>query len=164
MNPYKTVRFKGTEEEISAQWRNARKDGIGGSEASAVLGLNPYATPYTVWLEKTERMAPEDISDKESVYWGTVLEDVIAKEFAKRHPEMKVKRSNAMLWSTENPFMFASVDRIITDEKGARESLRSRQPAREGNSTGKMVYLITTFRRLPTTSRLQALSFSLWRS
>lgn len=120
MRPYKAVRFKGSEDEISAQWRSARKDGVGGSDAAAVLGLNPYATPYTVWLEKTGRMVPEDISEKESVYWGTVLEDVIAREFQKRHPEMKVKRSNAMLWSTEHPFMFASVDRIITDESGRR--------------------------------------------
>lgn len=120
MNPYKTVRFKGTEDEVNAQWSQARKKGIGGSDAAAVIGLNPYSTPYTVWLEKTGRTEPPDLSGKESVYWGTVLEDVVAKEFAKRHPSWKVKRSNAMLWSTENPHMFASVDRLVTDDKGRK--------------------------------------------
>ena len=47
-------------------WLNARH-GIGGSDASAVLGLNPYKTNIELYLEKTgQRMAP-DISDKDYV-------------------------------------------------------------------------------------------------
>lgn len=118
MSSYKTIRFKGTPEEVNSQWLEARKNGIGGSDAAAVVGQNDYATPYTVWLEKTGRIDPPDLSDKESVYWGAVLEDVVAKEFAKRHPEYKVKRINALLQSKDHPFMQASLDRIITDENG----------------------------------------------
>lgn len=36
-------------------WLLWRKQGIGASEAAAVLGLCPYQTPYTVWLDKTGR-------------------------------------------------------------------------------------------------------------
>lgn len=115
---YTTVRFHGTPEEITAQWLEARKQGIGGSDASAILGLNPYATPLTVWLEKTGQTPAADLSDNEKVYWGTVLEDVVANEFRKRNPGYKVQRLNAMLWSVENPYMFASVDRIITNPEG----------------------------------------------
>lgn len=118
MKPYKVRRFKGTDEEINSQWLEARKSGIGGSDASAVLGLNEYATPMTVWLEKTGKTEAPDLSDKESVYWGTVLEDVIAEEFKKRHPELKVRRLNAMMWSKGYPFMFASVDRVLEDQDG----------------------------------------------
>lgn len=118
--PYTEVRFKGTDAEIKEQWLEARKHGLGGSDASAVMGMNPYRTPLLVWMEKTGRMIPEDISDVPAVYWGSILEDVVAAEFAKRHPDWKVKRKNALLRSVEHPFMTASLDRVVTDEKSRR--------------------------------------------
>ncbi len=118
--PFTEIRFKGMEEEINRQWLKKRKEGIGGSDAAAILGLSKYATPLSVWLEKTGQVEPEDVSDKPPVYWGRVLEDVVAKEYAKRHPDIKVRRLNAMLFSKEHPFMFASVDRVITDSQGRK--------------------------------------------
>ena len=113
-------RFTGTEEEIHAQWIEARKGGIGGSDAAAVMGMNPYKTPLMVWLEKTGRTEPEDISGKDAVYWGNVLEPVVAAEFAKRHPGWKVRRRNALLRSVEHPFMQASLDFEAVDDQGRR--------------------------------------------
>lgn len=118
--PYKEIRFEGADEEVRAQWLEARRKGIGGSDASAIMGLSQYATPYTVWLEKTGRVIPEDISEKEAVYWGNVLEDVVAAEFAKRHPDWFVARRNALLQSVERPWQLASVDRLVTDENGRK--------------------------------------------
>lgn len=120
MKPYTEIRFKGTPEEVDAQWLAERKKGIGGSDAAAVLGLSKYSTPLTVWMEKTGRVEPEDISEKEPVYWGRVLEDVVAAEFARRHPQLKVRRVNALLRSKEHPFMQASLDRMVTDEAGRK--------------------------------------------
>lgn len=118
--PYEELRFRGTPEEVEAQWLEARKKGIGGSDAAAVLGMSKYSTPITVWQEKTGMVDPPDLSGNESVHWGKVLEDVVAREFAERHPEMRVRRANAMLWSKERPWMFASVDRLLTDERGRK--------------------------------------------
>lgn len=118
--PYKEIRFEGADEEIRAQWLDARRKGVGGSDSSAIMGLSQYATPYTVWLEKTGRVTPEDISEKEAVYWGNVLEDVVAAEFAKRHPDWKVARRNALLQSVERPWQLASVDRLVTDGSGRK--------------------------------------------
>lgn len=118
--PYTDTYFKGTEEEQRAQWLQARTKGLGGSDAATVLGFNNYKTPYALWLEKTGRVQPDDISDKEAVYWGNVLEDVVAAEYAKRHPEQTVRRKNAMLTSIERPWQFANVDRVITDENGRK--------------------------------------------
>lgn len=118
MRPFTEVRFTGTDEEVRAQWVAARAEGVGGSDASAIMGLSPFATPYTVWLEKTGRVAPEDISGKEAVYWGNVLEDVVAAEFAKRHPDMAVRRKNATLVSRERPWQRANVDRVVRDADG----------------------------------------------
>lgn len=113
---YKSITFNGTPEEVREQWLEERRKGIGGSDAATVLGLNNYATPYTLWLEKTGRALPDDLSDNEKVYWGNVLEDVIIQEFAKRHQEVAVWKSDCMYMSEEHPFMFASTDAMISND------------------------------------------------
>ena len=56
-------------------WLKARH-GIGGSDASAVLGLNPYKTNTDLYLEKTgQRIAP-DISDKDYVKYGRAITSI----------------------------------------------------------------------------------------
>ena len=47
-----------------AAWLKARGYGIGGSDASAILGMNPYKSNIELFEEKTGRLLPEDISDK----------------------------------------------------------------------------------------------------
>lgn len=39
------------------EWRKLRSGYIGGSDAAAVVGLNPYASAYSLWAEKTGRTA-----------------------------------------------------------------------------------------------------------
>ena len=36
-----------------SEWQAARRQSVGGSDAATVLGLNPYASPYSLWAEKT---------------------------------------------------------------------------------------------------------------
>lgn len=38
------------------EWLKERKKSLGGSDMGAVLGLNKYRSPYTVWAEKTGRI------------------------------------------------------------------------------------------------------------
>lgn len=54
---------------------------IGGSDAAAVCGLCPYRSPVDVWLEKTGRSAPKDLSENEAVQWGNILEPVIRDQY-----------------------------------------------------------------------------------
>lgn len=112
-SPFTIRRFKGTDEEVRAQWLESRTHGLGGSDAATVLGANKYRTAADLWLEKTGRVETPDISGKDSVYWGNVLEDTVAKEFARRHPEMKVSKVNGQLVSKEHPFMLADIDRKL---------------------------------------------------
>ena len=51
-----------TKTDRESAWRKFRALGVGGSDMSTILGLNPYSTPYELWLEKTGRQQPEDIS------------------------------------------------------------------------------------------------------
>jgi putative phage-type endonuclease len=101
------------------EWLQARQQGIGGSDASVVAGLNPYKSRVQLYLEKTGEVDAPDLSNNEKVYWGNVLEDVVAKEFMNR-TELKVRRRNSILTHPVHNFMLANVDRLII---GAEEGL-----------------------------------------
>lgn len=93
-----------------------RKGGIGGSDAGAIMGLNPYKSAVEVYLEKIGQM--EDKEDNEAMYWGRTLEEVVAREYARRTGN-KVRRVNRMLTHPEHSWMIANIDReILTDERG----------------------------------------------
>lgn len=102
------------------EWREHRTHSIGGSDASVVLGLNPYKSKYALWAEKSGLMEPEDISQKESVRLGTDLEDYVAKRFTEK-TRKKVRRLNAIVTETEYPWAHANVDRMIVGEDAGLE-------------------------------------------
>ncbi|MFK4432216.1 hypothetical protein COM08_11895 [Bacillus wiedmannii] len=97
------------------QWLQVRTQGIGGSDVSAIAGLNKWKSAVQVFLEKTQAIEKEDIQS-EAAYFGNVLEEVVAKEFSKR-TDMKVQRRNAILQHPEYPWMLANVDRLIVGER-----------------------------------------------
>ncbi|MCG9042382.1 YqaJ viral recombinase family nuclease [Laribacter hongkongensis] len=93
-------------------WLGLRQQGIGSSDAAAAIGLSPYKSPLALWLEKTGRKAPDDISGKDAVVWGTTLEPVLARVYAERTGR-KVRRVNAVLQHAEHRFMLANLDREV---------------------------------------------------
>ncbi|AZN43381.1 YqaJ viral recombinase family nuclease [Paenibacillus albus] len=93
-------------------WLKLRKKGIGGSDAAAIAGMNPWKSPVAVFLDKTGQLPEQEAG--EPAYWGNVLEDVVAKEFAIR-TGLKVQRSNKLYRHPNHPFMLGNVDRIVTD-------------------------------------------------
>ena len=96
-------------------WLAIRQRGIGSSDAAAAVGLSPYKSPLTLWLEKTGRQLPEDVSGKEAVVWGTVLEPVLARVYAERTGR-RVRRVNAVLQHPGHAFMLANLDREVVGE------------------------------------------------
>lgn len=93
---------------------------IGGSDIGTILGLNEWKSPYTLWCEKTGRVEPEDISDKEAVWWGTNMEDLVAKRFCIKTGK-KVKKSGFEFTCEEYPFLVAHVDRLLLKESAVLE-------------------------------------------
>lgn len=92
------------------EWLKVRKLGLGGSDMAAVLGLSPWRSPIDVWLDKTSDTVEE--KESEPMYWGNVLEEVVAQEFAKRSG-YKVRNNNFTLQSEEYPYLLANIDREI---------------------------------------------------
>lgn len=99
-------------------WLKLRKTGIGGSEAGAVCGLNPYSSPMNVFRDKTCETI-EDI-DSESLRQGRELEDYVAQRFMEA-TGLKVRRCNYMFRSLEYKFMIADVDRLVVGEDAGLE-------------------------------------------
>lgn len=108
-----------TAEMSRQEWLETRTKGIGGSDASIVLGLNKWRTPFELWLEKTGQVIPVE-SQSDAAYFGSMLEDLVAKEFEKRSGK-KVRRRNAMFQHTDFPFIIANIDRMIVGEKAILE-------------------------------------------
>jgi putative phage-type endonuclease len=92
------------------EWLKVRKLGLGGSDMAAVLGLSPWRSPIDIWLDKTSDTVEE--KESEPMYWGNVLEEVVAQEFAKRSG-YKVRNNNFTLQSEEYPYLLANIDREI---------------------------------------------------
>lgn len=101
------------------KWLEARALGIGGSDAAVIMGMNPYKSPYQLWLEKTGQVDPPDLSGNQYVYWGTKNESNIADWFQEETGK-KVKRLGT-LRSKEYPFMLANVDRTVVGENAGLE-------------------------------------------
>ena len=95
------------------EWLMLRKNGIGGSDAGAVCGLNPYMSPLEVYVSKTCEDIYEEVPDNEAMREGRDFEDYVAKRFTEASG-LKVRRSNVMYASKEYPFMIADVDRVVT--------------------------------------------------
>lgn len=107
-----------TKKIVKAEWLELRKTGIGGSDAGAVVGLNPYSSAYSVYHEKLSLVESFEGNDKTRL--GTDLEDYVAKRFEEETGK-KVRRMNAVLRSIARPYMIADVDRMIVGEDAGLE-------------------------------------------
>lgn len=100
------------------EWLRLRKSGIGGSDAGAICGVNPYSSAMKVFRDKTSEVVEE--LDNEAVRIGHDLEDYVAKRFMEA-TGLKVRKSNYMYRSVEHPFMIADVDRLVVGEDAGLE-------------------------------------------
>ena len=103
------------------EWLKNRMNGVGGSEISAVLGLNPYLDNVTLWEYKTGRRTPEDISDKPYVKYGTDAEHHLRELFKLDFPDFDVKYiENNSFKNDRFPWARASLDGWIIDKDGRK--------------------------------------------
>jgi putative phage-type endonuclease len=104
-------------------WLSVRRTGIGGSDAAAAVGLNPYVSPLELWLDKTRRDArlakPDPHDTTEPIYWGTLLEPIVAAAYTQQTGN-RVRKVNAVLQHPTIPFMLANLDREIVGVPGVQ--------------------------------------------
>lgn len=102
-------------------WLEARKIGIGGSEAAAAVGLSPWKSQLALWAEKSGLVERENLDEVEYVEWGSILENPISEKYVKKtgrtlidHGRYAIRRSEP--W----PWMHCTIDREIMpiDDRG----------------------------------------------
>lgn len=103
---------------VRAAFLAQRKKGIGGSDIATILNLNPWKTPYELWLDKTSQDIEELSADtEERMMWGNTLEDIVAKHYSSV-TDNKVQRLNQQLVGSVS-IAVANPDRFIV-ESGSR--------------------------------------------
>ena len=101
------------------EWLKARAGRIGGSDASAIVGMNPYKSNVELWLEKTGQMVPDDISDKSYVKFGTEAEKYMREMFKLDYPEYEVFYEENNMWLNDKyPWVHYSADGWLKDQAG----------------------------------------------
>ena len=95
------------------EWLRYRKTGIGGSDAGAICGLNPYVSPMSVYFDKTSKEIQD--FDNEAMRQGRDLEEYVARRFTEE-TGFKVRRAKAIYQNTDYPFMLENVDRLLVGE------------------------------------------------
>lgn len=100
------------------EWKALRRKYIGGSDAASVVGLNPYKSAYSLWAEKTGKIAEFEGNLATDV--GAFLEDFIAKRF-EQETGKKVRRENASILNDKYPWAIANFDRVIVGEDAGLE-------------------------------------------
>ena len=110
--------FADTRKMSHEEWLASRRNGIGGSDASAILGVNPYSSPLKVYLDKIGKS--EDKETNEAMRQGTDLEQYVADRFVEATGK-KIRKCNKILQRPEYPWMLANIDRDIVGENAGLE-------------------------------------------
>lgn len=116
---YKNLTKISTKDMPHEEWLEHRRKSIGGSDASAIIGMNSYCSAYTVWADKLGKIPPKE--DNEAMRLGRDLEDYVAKRFTEETGK-KVRRENNILVNPKYPFAHANVDRMIIGEDAGFEA------------------------------------------
>jgi putative phage-type endonuclease len=126
------IRLINTKGLSRSEWLAVRKQGIGGSDAAAAVGLNPYQSQLELWMIKTGRFSEDngdtpDVNNHSSVipdidskmYWGQVLEPIVAQHYTKVTGR-KVRKVNAILQhaDSDKSWMLANIDyRVVGSDE-----------------------------------------------
>ena len=100
-----------------AAWLHARRYGVGASEVSVVLGINPYKSAYTLWAEKTGRIEPEEPGLAAAV--GVALEPMIA-DLYETQTGFALKHEPYTMYHHPTAPLFATLDRTAHTPDGPR--------------------------------------------
>jgi putative phage-type endonuclease len=103
-----------------------RTKGLGGSDMAAILGIDRFRSALDVYLEKIGEAPARE--ETEAMFWGTELEDNIARRWADRNG-LKVRRKNVAVVHPDHPWMRGHIDRMVV---GKREGVEIKLSSADG--------------------------------
>ena len=129
---------KNTKNLTHEEWLLERRKGIGGSDVGAILGVSPWKSAATVYLEKIGEI-PLEGNDSERMRIGRDLEEYVAQRFSEATGK-KVRRNNHMLHHDDYPFIFADIDREVVGENAILECKTTNSYAKSQWENGAPIY------------------------
>jgi putative phage-type endonuclease len=94
-----------------AQWLEARRLGLGGSDSPAVLGLDPWRSPLDIWRSKVQPQPPSD-DEKFLFKLGHLLEPVIAGLYSEQTSREVIIPEPEIIQHLKFPEIIGSPDRL----------------------------------------------------
>lgn len=117
---------------LTPEQLEARRKGIGGSEIAAVLGESRFATPFDVWLSKTQGWVQPETEDMRR---GTFLEAGIADWYAHRYDLAGQLDERGTITHATQPIAMCTPDRIVGGL--ARRLVSIKAPRRKSDEWGE---------------------------
>lgn len=111
-------KLKNIKDMTREEWLSQRQMGLGGSDAAAACGLNPWKSKAQLYFEKTGQIVKD--TDNEILRQGRDFEDYVAKRFEEATGK-KVRRNNFMMANSDYPFLIADIDREVVGENAILE-------------------------------------------
>ncbi|MCL2556898.1 MAG: YqaJ viral recombinase family protein [Treponema sp.] len=93
------------------EWLEKRRGSIGGSDAGALMGMNDFASPLTVYMEK-KGLAPKK-EENSAMRRGNLLEPIIREETRRDFPGLEIAEVPAILYDPDRRHMSANLDGAI---------------------------------------------------
>lgn len=102
-----------------AEWLAERRNGIGASDAAAILGVSPFKSALNVYVDKIGIDEPDE-EETEAQEWGHRLEPVIAAKYQQTvHRPVWSLGDNHIVTHPDLPWCRATPDRMTAMDPGA---------------------------------------------
>lgn len=98
------------------EWLRLRQQGIGGSDAGAILGLNPHKSAEEVFKDKLHEGQPKEFFN-DALRFGTIFEPYIFEQISPEYTGGELRPGDPMgtLQSLERPWQLANIDGYVSD-------------------------------------------------
>lgn len=109
-----------------AEWLDWRRKGIGASDVAAILGISPYASPWSVWANKVGLLDDDDETDV--MEFGRWAELMVAPWFEER-TGLKVAGAQTRVELTGHEWRRCTVDGFVAEDDLVALDLERGTPA-----------------------------------
>ena len=115
------------------EWLKIRKQGIGGSDVSSILGHSPFRNAKDIYKSKIEDV--EQITN-EAIEFGNAFEPIVFESFKNKYKEFYevLDYKNTMFRNIWNPFLQASLDGVLVNKQTLEVGILEIKTAQERKS------------------------------
>ncbi len=112
MKSYQPLVLAETANLARPDWLELRRQGLGGSDAAAVLGISPFRTARDLYYDKRGVVTADDQANWVALEVGNLLEPLVARIFEAK-TGLKVYQRKCMFRHPEYPWMLADLDYLV---------------------------------------------------